>query len=178
MRKIRFLRRAKVYSVPGASVERLIGEVVRGDVSVSHQKLILIAVGTNNLYRETPQQICDRMETLHDAIRYRNPYCQIVISGLIIRPQDEKNDIVFTVKGNPSLVKKRIETNDLLEIMIHRKGGAIMESWKILMVDDNANTLMYHTDGLHLSDMGIYRFTQYLINYIGQKLSKTNLKKY
>ena len=53
-----------------------------------------------------------------------------------------------------------------------------MESWKTLMVDDQANTLLYHTDGLHLSDMGIYRFTQYLINYIGQKLSKTNMKKY
>jgi hypothetical protein len=171
---MRYLRRATVYAIPDASIERLTREIVRGNIDAGYQRAIFIHCGTNNLYRDTPTIICEKMATLYDTIRYRNWNCKIVISGMIMRPRDEENDVVFTEKGEPLLADKRCDANDLLTEMVRMKGGELLKSWKCIMVKDRANTAMYYRDGLHLSVAGIDRFSQYIINNIGRALSKKN----
>jgi hypothetical protein len=91
---------------------------------------------------------------------------------MIMRPRDEENDIVFSEEGEPLLANKRREANDLLAKMLRIKGGELIKSWKCLMVGAHPNTAMYYRDGLHLSVVGVDRFSQYIINNIGRVLSK------
>jgi hypothetical protein len=174
-RKIRFLRRAVVHAIPGATVERLLGEITRGNIDVSYQKCVLIHVGTNNLGRESPTAICNRMAVLYDEIRNRNSSCTIIFSAIIIRPKDEDRNLYFMEQGEVSLIEKRLELNYLAATMLRLRGGQLLRTWNCLMKGKGPNHVpnlaLYHTDGLHLNDLGVTRMTQYLVNCLGRVLS-------
>jgi lysophospholipase L1-like esterase len=170
LKKVRHLRRTQVYAIPGVRIERLTDEIRRGVIDISYQNAILVCAGTNNLSKDSPELICDKMSRLIDVIRSRNAECQIMISGIIIRPVDEDEEKVYKRKGDPSLITKRRDANDLLESMVRARGATMFETWRALMVGSYANRAMYGDDGLHLSDKGIRRITQYLINCLGGAL--------
>ena len=170
LKKIRHLRRASVYSIPGADIERMYSEITRGNIDVSYQKCVFVQIGTNNLSRDSPPEICAKMSCLLDAIRSRNKQCKIVFCGIIIRPRDENTAQYFYQQGDTTLAVKRREVNDLIALMLNEKGAFLLHSWECLMSGSSVNELMYYRDGLHLSDMGVTRMTQYFINVIGHTL--------
>jgi lysophospholipase L1-like esterase len=172
LKRIRYLKIATVHAIPGAKIERFTSEIRRGKISVYSQRAILVHLGTNNLSRDTAKEIRDKMETLIDTIRAKNPSCKILVSGIIMRPQDEKSDIKYTRKGDSSLAQKRRDANTLMEGMLRKKRGFLMKSWVPLMTGPIPNPGMYYKDGLHLSDRGVARFTEYMILNLGRFLPK------
>lgn len=66
------------------------------------------------------------------------------------------------------MVEKRRDSNDLIEPMLAAKGAYLVSMWRALMVGSVANRAMYGNNGLHLSDDGVKRITQYLINCLGR----------
>jgi lysophospholipase L1-like esterase len=174
LKKVRHLKRTSVYAIPGATIERLTGEIIRGNIDISFQRAVCVCAGTNNLCRDTPAQICGKLATLVDTIRNRNVDCIIMISGIIIRPCDEDEDdeqrYTRTRGGDANLAKARRETNDMIKPMLQARGATLLATWKVLMMGSKANRYMYANDGLHLSDAGVYRITQYLINCLGVAL--------
>lgn len=165
------LRRTIVQSVPGATIERLTSDIVRGIIDVSPFKLVAVLAGTNNLESDPPPIICERMSVLHDTIRSHNPECKILISGLLHRARDEDNDIKWTVRGEPRLSKARDETNTLLEAMVSEKQATFLKTWKTLMNKTVLNCGLYANDGLHLTDHGVYRVKLSLLSNIGRSLA-------
>ena len=170
LRRVRHLRWTVVHAVPGANIERIISDITRGIIDVSKFLLICVHLGTNNLESDTAQQICNRMSTLFDVIRARNATCKILFSGIVIRPQDEDYDRVYTKEGKTSLAAKRREANSLIADMLRVKGGTQLETWKSLMKGHHANQAMYEDDGLHLTTKGVARIRQFLINCIANAL--------
>ena len=176
LKRVRHLRRASVQAIPGATIERFIHEIRICTIDVSFQKACLIHLGTNNLSKDTPSLICDKMAALIGVIRERNPSCKILVSGIIMRPQDEETDTKYIRKGNPTLAVKRRDTNDMMEAMLRKCGGFLMKTWVPLMNGPIANPDMYWIDGLHLSDEGIIRITDYIILNLGRFLPKVPYK--
>ena len=87
-------------------------------------------MGTNNLARDSPEQICEKMAALIDIIKARNRSCKILVSGMIMRPQDELTDVKYTRKGDPSLATKRRDANTLIDGMVREKGAFLMKTWR------------------------------------------------
>jgi hypothetical protein len=79
-------------------------------------------------------------------------------------------------QGERSLIIKRKEVNYLAATMMRQRGGKLLRTWNCLMMgrspDHVPNFALYHTDGLHLNDLGVTRMTQYLINCLGSILPK------
>jgi hypothetical protein len=173
LRKVRYLRRTKVYAVPGADLDRLAQEIRRGKVDVSFQRAILVHAGTNNLQANSPQEIRRKTEILVDTIRARNATAKIMISGILVRPRDEVNGGMYTRRGHITLALRR-QANLLVQRMIQARGDIYLKSWKCVMVNQGPNHLYYHTDGLHLSDRGVYRIQQYLVNCLGRACPQNN----
>jgi hypothetical protein len=76
----------------------------------------------------------------------------------------------FYNQGDATLATKRRDSNDLIKIMLREKGVEMLRTWECLMMGSSPNRHMYYRDGLHLSDLGIERMTQYIINNIGRLL--------
>jgi hypothetical protein len=159
-----------VHSIPGANIERFIEEIRRDRIDVSFQRAALIHLGTNNLEKDTPAQITEKMAHLVDLIKARNPNVKIMVSGIIMRPQDEQTDTKYTRKGKPTLAVKRRDANAMIEEMLRGRGGFQMQTWVPLMKGHVADPDMYWLDGLHLSEDGIERITAYLIQNLGRFL--------
>jgi hypothetical protein len=111
------------------------------------------------------------MATLLDTIRARNPSCKLVVSGIIIRPQDEITDVKFTRPGNRFLILKRRFTNSVMEPMVEARGGTFLWTWLTLMTGSVAATGLYSEDGLHLNLKGIQKITKYLSKNLDRALS-------
>ena len=172
LKRVRALQRTAVYAIPGAKIERFTTEISRNKIDVSFQKAILVHLGTNNLEKDTAEEICEKMAVLVNLIRAKNPQCKLLISGIIMRPQDEETAVVYTRKGKPSLAIKRRVANDLIQAMLRERGAFQMKTWVPLMNGPIANPDMYWRDGLHLSDEGMERITEYIINVLGRFLPK------
>jgi lysophospholipase L1-like esterase len=149
----------------------LINDIRRGAINVNSYRAVVICAGTNSLEENTPSQLCDQMATLIDLIRQINPPSKIIISGILTRPRDENNGIVFTVKGNPALSPRRSESNTLLKEMAHIKNCTFLSTWKSLEIKGVTNMGNYADDGLHLSTTGLYRIRLNLLSNIGRELA-------
>ena len=177
LKRFRHLRRTCVHSIPGAKIERFKDEINRFNIDVSYQKVILLHLGTNNLSKDPPSLITSKMFELIDAIRSKNPSCKVLVSGIIMRPQDELDDAKYTRKGNISLIIKRRVSNALIEGMLAARGEIpLLWSWIPLMKGSVANEGMYSEDGLHLNRAGINRFRAYLVKNLNGALSKLSKK--
>jgi lysophospholipase L1-like esterase len=173
LKQVRFLKRTQVYAIPGATIERLTDEIYRHRIDVSYQKAILLCIGTNNLSsNDTAAEICAKMASLVDMVRSRNTNGLILVSGIVIRPCDEDSDYNYTRKGDALLIQKRRDVNDLIDPMLAQRGAIQICTWKSLMKGPFANRAMYGDDRLHLSDKGVRRITQFLINSLGNVLPR------
>jgi lysophospholipase L1-like esterase len=142
--------------------------VCRGNIQVQNVRVILIQAGTNNLQKDSAPLIAEKMAYLHDVIRERNPTATLLFSGIIYRPRDEENDIVFSRKGERYLATKRHEANTRVEELLWPRGGIQLKTWRKFMVGSNPDYNMFEPDGLHLNEEGLLRIKQYLINCIGR----------
>jgi lysophospholipase L1-like esterase len=176
LKQVRHLRRTQVHAIPGARIERFTDEIQRGIIDVSYQRAVLVCAGTNNLCKDTTIQISEKMAALVEMIRSRNADCIIMVSGIIIRPVDEDEEKTWKRKGDPSLVDKRRQANDMMEPMLTARGVTMFETWNALMIESTANRAMYGDDGLHLSVKGLKRIRQYLINCLGGALPRSHSK--
>jgi lysophospholipase L1-like esterase len=176
LKQVRHLRRTYVHAIPGARIERIDEDIKGGIIDVSFQRAVVVCAGTNNLSRDTPHEICDKMAALVDTIRSRNSDCLIMVSGIIIRPVDEDEERTWKRKGDPSLVEKRRQANDMMEPMLKARGVTMLETWSALMINSTANRAMYGDDGLHLNYKGLNRIQQFLLNCLGGALPKSQPK--
>ena len=117
-----------------------------------------------------PPEICAKLDCLIEAVRAKNKHCKIAFSPIIIRPRDENTMQYFYQQGDATLATKRRESNDLIKLMLRSKGADMLRTWECLMMGSLANQTMYYRDGLHLSDLGVSRMIQYIINNLGRLL--------
>jgi lysophospholipase L1-like esterase len=170
IKKVRHLRRTSVYAIPGVSLEGLYDEIRWNKVDISFQRGILVCAGTNNLSTNSVDEIRAKLAALVDIIRTKNADCEIMYSGIIIRPRDESDDHHFTFTGDTSLAQKRRDVNHVVKPMLAARGASMIPTWNAVMQGSIANPAMYANDGLHLSDAGVRRITQYLIGNLGRAL--------
>jgi lysophospholipase L1-like esterase len=120
--------------------------LVKPAISKSPDYLVL-HVGTNDLKRQTPQEISTSISMLCQEIKKESPKLKIVISEVIIRSDD------------PSLGTKVKELNHkLLQVCNNNKWGLITHN----------NILVNHLNpyGLHLNKQGTAKSAKNIIDYL------------
>ncbi|VDH90725.1 Hypothetical predicted protein [Mytilus galloprovincialis] len=66
-------------------IEQMWGVIGR---RVPDYKIVVLHIGANNLWNDTPADVLTHYQSLVDSIRRVNPSCQILLSGLLPRGQD------------------------------------------------------------------------------------------
>jgi lysophospholipase L1-like esterase len=107
---------------------------------------LLLHVGTNDLKRQTPQQIAGSISTLCQEIVKESPNTKIVLSKVITRSDD------------PSLNSKINELNCKLSQVCHNNKWGILNHTNITA--DHLNPY-----GLHLNKQGTAKLAKNIIDY-------------
>ncbi|VDI33695.1 Hypothetical predicted protein [Mytilus galloprovincialis] len=79
------LSNVDVVSFSGYRIEQMWGVIGR---RVPDYKIVVLHIGANNLWNDTPADVLTHYQSLVDSIRRVNPSCQILLSGLLPRGQD------------------------------------------------------------------------------------------
>lgn len=126
--------------------------------------IVFILLGTNDIHNEyTPLESFNHLKKLIDDIKEHNNISVNVISLLPINTSnDEKIDsYIYKYRSNNKInefneyLKQFCEENNLNYINIH----------DILLDEKNELKIDYTTDGLHLNDLGYFKFTMELLKY-------------
>ena len=97
------LRAALTQAVRGAKIVDLELAIIEGIVTIDKFKVILLHVGTNDLYHSSVDQILEDFDKLISTIKIINPNSKLVISSLIPRPVDHNQTIHKIVQINNRL---------------------------------------------------------------------------
>ena len=76
---------------PGITTERLFWKIKLGLINLSQYKTVTVHVGTNDLQRLPKENIVKAVAKLIKLIRHKNQEAKIIISGIIPRPTDTKD---------------------------------------------------------------------------------------
>ncbi|CAC5396076.1 unnamed protein product [Mytilus coruscus] len=79
------LSNVDVVSFSGYRIEQMWGVIGH---RVPDYRIVVLHIGANNLWNDTPADVLTHYQSLIDSIRRVNPSCQILLSGLLPRGQD------------------------------------------------------------------------------------------
>ena len=143
-----------VQAYPGANINSITFKIRIGRIKVTEYSIIILHVGTNDLWKRNPSIVINDMKLLIETIRTRNPTAVIVLSQLINRPCDEVETDQYrkTVnRGYQNLAKEL-------------KSGC--NTWKTWRSTENRDRTtdrsLFSRDLLHLNYKGNLRLKQYI----------------
>ena len=108
---------------------------------------IIIHAGTNNITKDSPQEITTKIAHLVDTVKKQEPLVSITISSII-----KRND-------KPALNRQIISTNKLLEKLCSSRAIDFIDN-------DNIHLNCLNAGGLHLNPKGIQHLASNLRGYI------------
>ena len=99
---VKNVRYLDTQSIPGVNLQRAIERVRDSTFNVSRYKLIVLLIGTNDAVKSQPEEIADRLTTLINLIKHKNPLAKLACNAILFRPQDvpAQMDIIRRRKQN------------------------------------------------------------------------------
>jgi lysophospholipase L1-like esterase len=85
---IRGINFTDIQSIPGLTISKAMDRINDLTLTVNKYQLIHLMLGTNDLQRNMPRGIAEKMSELIDLIRKRNPTARIAVNAIISRPKD------------------------------------------------------------------------------------------
>jgi lysophospholipase L1-like esterase len=150
LRNVRHIKDCDVLSLSGVRLDELLEYVKSNPLLLENRESILILCGTNNIQKNTPENVLNKMKNLVEYLLSVNPRPQVIISAILPRPLDYAT-------SHPIIKQINKELNRLCP----RWGAKYIASFKLFIkygrpVDD------YYSDGLHLNANGTRRLRQFL----------------
>ena len=127
---------------PGLRIEQTSAQVGKTDSDV-----IVVHVGTNNVKSYSPQELANEIGNTLEKIQSDNPSAKIAFSSIFKRKDDQ------------SLNTKIQKVNDLVAEALGLKGMDFIENKNIIYSN-------LGTDGLHLNNGGVRRFSGNLSGFV------------
>jgi lysophospholipase L1-like esterase len=84
------------FGIGGDRTEHLLWRLAHGQVDKLNPRLIVLMIGTNNLYRDTDAQIAEGVETIVREYQRRCPTAAILLQGIL--PRGEKPSDPFRAR--------------------------------------------------------------------------------
>ena len=97
-------RKAANFGISGDRTEHLLWRLQNGNPDGISPKVAVVMIGTNNTWRNTPEQISEGIAAVVDEIRLRSPNTKVLLLGVFPRGEE----------ANTSTRKKIAEINALL----------------------------------------------------------------
>lgn len=128
-------------------IENLLWRVYHGELDGFQAEKIIVMIGTNNLDRDSDEEIVKGVRFLLDAIRVRQPKAQITYVGLLPRRDREQ----------------RVKTlNKQLKAMAKESGYDYVDAGRYLLQKDGKIDESLFLDGLHPNNDGYARIVDYI----------------
>lgn len=120
-------------------IENLLWRVYHGELDRFSAETVVVAIGTNNIGINTPEEIIEGIDFLLDAIKTRQPQARLIVSGILPR------------KNNETLVKS---LNKDIHKTAKQKGWEYIDPGiKLLQPNGKINESLF-LDGLHPNETG------------------------
>lgn len=123
-------------------IENALWRVYHGELDGYDAQQVVVMIGTNNLYINTPEEIAEGIRTLLRAIRDRQPAARIKTVGLL--PRRNALDTVETV-------------NTLIERVAAEENAEYINPGRKMLSKDGSLDESLFTDGLHPNNKGYAR---------------------
>lgn len=136
-----------VRSYRGDNIEDLTNHL-RWDVmpTIYDKDIILVHVGTNDVYTSTLEQMMKEMKLLTDWIHRRNPKAKLFLSAILPRPRDFWTTQPKIIDFNRAVAEKEVQWN-----------FTYVHTYNFFQRARLPKAEMYYEDHLHASDKGAVR---------------------
>ena len=124
-------------------VENTLWRIQHGELDGAAARVVVVAIGTNNLGKNTPDEIAAGVGALCDEIRRRQPRATIILQGIL--PRGPKPD---------ALRKKLAEVNALYAKLAERSNLLFLDPGPKLLEPDGTLTREMAADYLHPTARG------------------------
>lgn len=120
-------------------VENVLWRIHHGEFDGFKAEKIILMIGTNNLLLNSEDEIIDGIESIIDALKYRQPQSEILLLGVLPRVKNESRVSQLNLKLGMFALNKKIEYNHIGNVLL-------LENHKI-------DTSLF-SDGLHPNSTG------------------------
>lgn len=120
-------------------IENVLWRIYHGEIDHTAADNIVVMIGTNNLASSTPDEICEGIGHLIEAIGLRQPRARIILVGLLPRRKLE-----------PTVAR----LNQSLEQIAAEKEASYINPGKLMLLPDGKIDESLFLDGLHPNDRG------------------------
>lgn len=147
------------FGVGGDCIENVLWRITNGEIDGIGPRLFLVLVGTNNLCKNTEDEIVDGIEEVVSAIRSRCPRSKVVVFGLLPREQDETGRECYS---------RIAEINRQLQERAESSGYVYEYFGDVLVTENGSVDRELMPDGLHLNESG-YRVAGPIVRAIVER---------
>ena len=128
-------------------IENALWRIYHGELDGYDAEKIILLMGTNNLDKNTDNEIIDGIRELVRAVRHRQPKAQIYVAGVMPRAWHESRVAAL---------------NELLQVRLHAEEATYVDMSSEFLQPDGRIINELFTDGLHPNQKGYQRMAKML----------------
>jgi beta-glucosidase len=137
-------RSAANFGIGGDCTENVLWRLQHGELDGISPKLIVLLIGTNNVKRDTPQQVAEGIAAVVKALRQSAPQSHVLLMGVFPRSQDPHAKVRADIQ----------ETNRLIAPLADGTTVTFLDLGKEFLEPDGKISAEIMPDMLHLSPRG------------------------
>ena len=128
-------------------IENALWRIYHGELDGYDAEKIILLMGTNNLEKNTDEEIIDGICELAHAVRHRQPQAQVYVAGILPRAWHESRVAAL---------------NELLQVRLHADEATYVDMSSEFLQPDGRIINELFTDGLHPNKEGYQRMAKML----------------
>jgi len=128
-------------------IENALWRIYHGELDGYDAEKVILLMGTNNLDRNTDNEIIDGIRELVRAVRHRQPKAQIYVAGILPRAWHENRVAAL---------------NELLQVRLHAEEATYVDMSSEFLQPNGRIINELFTDGLHPNKEGYQRMAKML----------------
>lgn len=130
--------------VNGDRIEHVLWRITNGELDKINPKVVVLMIGTNNLYMYSAEEICEGINTILEELQKRLPQSKILLLGILPRAESPDAGVRAKIK----------EINEQLAQMADGKDVRFLNFGPALLEPDDSISQEIMPDFLHLSESG------------------------
>jgi lysophospholipase L1-like esterase len=102
------------FGMSGDATQNVLFRLENGELDGLHPKLIVLLIGTNNMYANTPEQIADGIKAIVAEYQKRCPDASILLQGIFPRGEKPTDPLRAKVKAVNQIISKLADGNKVI----------------------------------------------------------------
>jgi lysophospholipase L1-like esterase len=94
------------FGIPGDGTQQVLWRLQNGEVDNLHPKLIVLMIGTNNIYRDSPEQVAEAIKLIIGEYQKRCPDAAILLLGIFPRSESPTDKYRAWIKSTNQIISQ------------------------------------------------------------------------